>query len=539
MANDKIRKVNGADSSKTDIWYKILSIAIVVILILGALVAVIKPTGIGDYVSMHTNTALKSENFEFNNAHVTYMVYYNYNQTYSSYSSYGYASSAGFDTSKPLSQQMYWGTQQSWLDYFVDNAVTSLKKCLVLCEAAKANNVELTDEERQQIKDQVKEMKSYAKEQGVSLGQMYGSKGIKASDIEYLFELQELASKYSAQISESFEYSDTEYNDYFEKNENKYKFFDHNAFTISADYGDDATDAEKEAAMKVAKEAADAMKAAIEGGKDFATAAYEYEQSLKKADKEDDKEESKETTAETGSSTESSEKEEEKSEEELIEEMKDKVFKENASFTEDDEFSEWVYGDEKPKAGAIKIVEGTGAYTIYQLVSEPKQNEYNTVNFYMISLNANNYEDTDTLTSEQVMQEIAGRVQTKIDEFSASANKKPEDFAKIKEAFKEEEYVSASELVKNIDKDVVDAQIGIEGFDDWAFAEGIKVGDVKVFESEEDGIYAAFCYAGEGLQSWNAKVDSDMRSESYEAEYKTLEEKYAVEQNDKALSKIS
>lgn len=521
MANEKIKKANGADSSKTDIWYKILSVAIVIILIAGALIAVIKPTGIGDYISMHTSTALESENFKFNNAHVTYMVYYEYNQTYSQYSQYGYASSAGLDTSKPLSQQKYWGSEQSWLDYFLDNAVKSLKQCLVLCEEAKANNVELTEDEYKAIKDQVKQMKEYAKEQGVSLGQMYGSKGIKASDIEYLFELQELASKYSKQISESFTFTDAQYEEHYGKNENKYKFFDHNAYTITAEYEKDATDAQKSEATKKAKEAIDAMKAAIEGGKSFAEAALEYEKTLKKDD--------------------SSDKEEEKTDEQLLEDMKKTVFKERASYVEDDEFSKWIYGENPPKENEMKIIEGTESYTLYQVLSTPEREEYNTANFYVISLNAQNYEDTSTLTAEQVMKETATKVQEKIDAFNASASKKAEDFPNIAKDFAEKDYVSASEIIENIGKNIVDGQFGIEGFDDWAFAEATKAGDVKVFENEEDGIYVAICYAGEGLKAWTAAVDSDMRSESYEAAFKALEEKYnaTIVTNQKALDKIA
>ena len=129
MAKEKIKKANGADSSKSDIWYKVIAIFIAVVLVFGALLAIIKPTGIADYVSMHTTTAIETENYKFNNAHLTYLVYYYYNQEYSTYSQYGYAQSAGFDTSKPLSQQMYWGSAtQSWLDYFLEQAIANLSK---------------------------------------------------------------------------------------------------------------------------------------------------------------------------------------------------------------------------------------------------------------------------------------------------------------------------------------------------------------------------------------------------------------------------
>lgn len=534
MANEKVKKVNTANSaSKSDIWYKILAIFIGIVLVFGALVAVIEPTGISDYISMHTTTALKSENYKFNNAHLTYMVYYYYNQEYSQYASYGYASSAGFDTSKPLSEQKYWGsTTKSWLDYFLENAISNLKQCLVLCEEAKANNVSLTDEELQTVKDQVKEMKKYAKESGVSLGQMYGSKGIKASDIEYLLELQSLATKYATQVTDSFEYSDEDYEKYYSENENTYKFFDYYRYTVKAEYETNATDAEKKAATEEAKAAADAIKAAIDGGKDFVTAVYEYEKTLEEEKESDKKDE--ETSADTKASDDK--KEEEKTEEEKIEDLKEELLTEGGAYTKDDEFSEWAYGEDAA-VNATKVIEETEAYSVFQLISLPARYEHKTANIYAIYMYGDSFKATDKLTSEQVMKETAAEVQAKIDEFVAKTDKTGEDFVAIADQFKDRN-VSVTELIENVDKKTMDSQLGIEGFDDWAFAEGIAEGNVKVFEDEEDGVYAAIYYAGAGVESWKNNVDGDMRSADYEEAYKALEEKHPVTVNEKATAKI-
>lgn len=541
MANDKIKTTKSGAAAKKSPWETVLTVAIAVILVAGLLIAVLKPTGVADWVSLHTTTALESENYKFNNAHMTYMVYYNYNQQYSTYASYGYAESAGFDTSKPLSEQKYFGSStQSWLDVFVENSITSLSECLVLCEEAKANGVELTSDEKADVKEQIKEMKKYAKEQGISLGQMYGSKGIKASDIEYVVELQALASKYAQQLTDGFEYSQTDYETFFNDNKNTYMYVDYNVYTVSADFdADKATDDEKKAANEKAKAAAEEIKAAIDGGKDFAQAILEYEEKIA-AEKEEAAETGTSTTAAADtSSTSEDKKEEEKTEEEKLEEIEKKVFIENGSYAEDDEFSKWIYGEEAPAIGDTKVVEGTDAYTVYEVLKLPARHEYNTVNFHMISLNKAAFESTETQTAEEVMKAVAAEVQTKIDAFNASSDKTAENFLKIADEFDEEKNVVASEeLLENIGKDVVDSQVGIEGFDDWAFADGIKAGDVKVFENEKNGIYVAFYYAGAGMQEWNAEVDSDMRSEDYEKSLEELEAKHAVTKNDKAIAKI-
>lgn len=543
MAKEKIKKTTSAGASKSDIWYKVIAIFIAVVLVFGALLAIIKPTGIADYITMHTTTAIESENFKFNNAHLTYMVYYKYNQEYSTYSQYGYAQSAGFDTSKPLSQQKYWGSsEKSWLDYFLESSISDLSKCLVICEEAKANNVSLTDDELKDIKDQVNEMKKYAKEQGVSVGQMYGSKGIKASDIQYIVELQALASKYAQQVVDAFEYSDEEYEKHFGENKNTYLFADYYSYTVTAEYDSDATDDEKKAANEEAKKAAEEIKAAVDGGKDFVDAVYEYEQKLEEEKKAE--EESTETSADTtassssSSTTEKEEEEEEKTEEEKKEEIKDKVLTENGGYTKDDDFSEWLYAEEAPAVSATKLVESTDSYKVYQVISLPARHEYNTVNFYAITLSADNYTATSTQTSEEVMKETAAAVQAKIDEFNAKADKTSEAFVAIADEFAEDKYVYASDFMENIDKDSVDGQLGITGFDDWAFAEDTKAGDVKVFEDEEKGIYAAFFMEGEGMESWKLAVDTDMRNADYDAYYEELAKKHTVTVNEKATAKI-
>ncbi len=539
MAKEKIKKATGADASKSDIWYKVIAIFIAVVLVFGAFLAIIKPTGIADYITLHTTTAIETENFKFNNAHLTYLVYYKYNQEYSTYSQYGYAQSAGFDTSKPLSQQKYWGSsEQSWLDYFLEASINDLSKCLVICEEAKANNVSLTDEELKEISDQVAEMKKYAKEQGVSVGQMYGSKGIKAGDVQYVVELQALASKYAKQVVDAFEYSDEDYEKHFSDNKNTYLHADYYSYTVTATYDSKATDDVKKAANEEAKKAAEEIKAAIDGGKDFVDAVYEYEQKLEEEKKKE--EASKETSADTTASSSSTDKKEEKekTEEEKKEELKDKVLTENGSYTKDDDFSEWLYAEKAPEIKATKLVEGTDSYKVYQVLSLPARNEYNTVNFYAITLSADNYTATSTQTSEEVMKETAAAVQAKIDEFNAKSNKTSEAFLAIADEFAEDKYVYASDFMENIEKNSVDGQLGITGFDDWAFAEGTKAGDVKVFEDEEKGIYAAFFMEGEGMESWKLAVDTDMRNADYDAYYEELAKKHTVTVNEKATSKV-
>ena len=146
-------------------------------------------------------------------------------------------------------------------------------------------------------------------------------------------------------------------------------------------------------------------------------------------------------------------------------------------------------------------------------------------------------EETTEVT-EEVMKETAAAVQAKIDEFKNKSDKTGEAFVAIAKDFAEDKYVYGSDFMENIDKDTVDSQLGIKGFDDWAFAEGTKAGDIKVFEDEDKGIYAAFYIDGVGMPAWKVAVDADKRSADYDAYYEELAKKHTVTVNDKATAKI-
>ncbi len=569
MSNSKSKN----SKKSTDIWYKVLTIFVVAIFVVGLLIAVIKPTGIPEYITLHTNTAIESENYKVNNAQMNYLVYSMYNNYYSQYSSYGssYLSSFGLDNTLPLSQQPYMGSSTiSWRDQLVTEATTSMEQCLVYCESAiKTGDADkYKDEVKEEVAKELEELEEAAKENNMSVNKLiknfYG-KGVTVSDIEELMEMQALASKYATQISESFTYVDTDYDKFFEENKNDYRYADYKMYSITAEYEKDATDEEKKKAEEEASAAAEAIKAAIEGGKSFTDAVYEYEQKQKEeaeaekkeeeADnkKEDDK--SEETSAETKAADTTAadttapstdapaddnadDKEEEKTEEELKEEIDNKILKEKMAYS-DNELGKWLFGETAPAENAIKVIGEEGTYTVYQVVKLPYRDEYKTADMYYTSISVDDFQATADKKEEDLMEEA---IKEMADRFAALTTKNGEEFTKLAESIKTEkgyENMFISEEIENLKKDSAESALSIEKFDEWAFSESIKDGDIKYFVSESAAF--VFMYENAGMDAWKADVDTDMRTKDSESKYNELKD--ALEGdiiiNEKAQKKIA
>lgn len=529
-----------AKKRSDDIWYKILAIVIAAIFVLGIVMSVVKSTGLVERISLHTNVAIKSENYSVSNASMTYLVYSMYNYYYNMYSQYGDASSFGFDASLPLSKQTYSG-EQSWRDFLVESVTESMKDNLVICEAFKADEslsaekrAEIEAEAKKETEAEIDALKDIAKENNVSaakyISQMcFYTKGIAVSDVSDAIELQMLASKYSEYVRESYELNDADYDEKYNANKKDYQYADYKQYTITADYEDDATDAEKKAAQDKAKAAIEAIKKNIDDGMSFEDAVYKYEQELKAEEEKKDDADKKDTDDEAEDDKE--EEEEEKTEEELKKEIADKVLKETQVYS-DGELGKWIFeSSTTPAVGELKIITSEDDNTLYQIVKQPYRLEYETKKFYYISIS--NGVATDDKKAEDVVADYLKEIEGKL-----TAGDE-EGFKNLAEQYKDNESCTVTfyDSVGNLKKDTVDSSLSVEDFDDWAFGDSIKVGDIKSFSSESASYI--FYFTGNGPIAWKDDVDNDIRDEKYEADEKGWAEKYKIDVNEKAQEKIA
>ena len=176
----------------------------VIVLVIAAFVtlAVLNKTG----TFMRMSTVYETENFEVNGAEVAYI--------YSSiYQQYYY-------------QGLTWGGE-SIAQYVAQNATTPakitnyVKELLVLCEEAKAQGVELTEEDLAALDTEFKTLKQSAKDNGFTLSEMYGS-GITGKDIKNVMKLEKLADKMSDkkidELEELLKNDDTKIKEFVEQN---------------------------------------------------------------------------------------------------------------------------------------------------------------------------------------------------------------------------------------------------------------------------------------------------------------------------------
>ncbi len=528
-----------AKKSSNDIWYKILAIAIAAIFALGILITVVKTFGLVERISLHTNVTMKSENYSVNNAEMTYLVYSMYNSYYNTYSAYGesYLTSFGLDTSKSLDQQMYMGGSTSWRDFLTESVTDSMKECLALCEAFDADTTitaekrkEITDEVEQQINDEIDALKEIAKENNVSatkyISQMcFYTKGISISDVKHVMQIQFLASKYSSYVSEGYKFEDTEYDKKYDDNKNDYRYADYKKYEIEADYEDGAADDVVTEAKNKANEAIEAIKKNIESGMSFEDAVYKYEQELEAEKDDDENDDDDDDTEKTDDDD-----EEEKTEEELKEEIAEKVLKEKQSYS-DDEFGKWLFADTAPAVDELKIIIEEDTYTLYQVVKQPYRCEYETGNFHYIAITDG--VATDDKSAEDVVKGYLTELEGKLTAGDEAG------FLALADGYKDIENcaITLYEKVENLDKDVADSNLSVEGFDEWAFGDDIKAGDFKSF-SAEDSSYI-FYYTGKGLPAWKADVDSDLREEKYESDLEAWKTAHTVTVNEKAQAKVA
>ncbi|MBQ7700514.1 MAG: hypothetical protein IJT49_09260 [Clostridia bacterium] len=548
----KAKKVK-REKSKTDVWYTVLAIVIGVCLVFGLGVAILQPTGLMDYISLHARTAIKTANYSVNNAQFTYLTYATYNNYYQTYESYGYTSYLGLDRTKPLSQQQY-TESMSWLDYCKSQAESTLKQVMALCETAKADGFELTSDDKATIEESITSLADYAKQNNYSfssaVGAMYGSKGITKSDIRHILEMQTLASKYAEKLRDSYTYTDEQYDNYFEENKYDYLKADYYSYTVKADYESDATDEEKEAAISAAKNKALELFNKIEGGEDFVAVVMEYKKELATAEKEaaekalaDAKANAAETEAEaeaeteTGTDTaEETQSAEEKAVEDAVkaleaiteESVKSDVLTEGHKTTKDDksEADEWMFADSPAQNGAVKMIAADESATIYQVVKSVYRDEYNTATIRELGLSLSNF------TNEDAMKEYAQKI---IDDFNAGSDKSGEAFDKLAEKYTTDDIsVGSSGQQKETTKR---SSANYEEINEWVFSDERKPGDVKMFVLDENGIYITF-YEETGRAAWLAGVDSSMRADDLEKKVNELQETYPATVNDKAIEKV-
>lgn len=163
------------------------------------------------------NSIISSENYSFDTYHMWFYMKDCYIRAYNSYAEQNALSQAGIDVKKPLTEQYYKNTQQTWRDFLLSYGLDKLGQCLVICEAARENGFTLDEKSTAEINAQIEQIKSFAASQSKTVGDIYGCKDITEEHIRHVLTMQLLAENYSKHIINSFTYTDEDYKAFYDK----------------------------------------------------------------------------------------------------------------------------------------------------------------------------------------------------------------------------------------------------------------------------------------------------------------------------------
>ena len=468
--------------------------------------------GNNGYFLRHT-VAVKSENYEVNNAQMSYFFTTNLSSELSKNSTvYQYY---GLDTSKSLKTQNY-PSGGTWYDYFMQSVtIPSVKQMLTLCEQAKSVGFELSDDDRASIDESIQTIKDTASQKGYSVSQYvmnYYGYGVNLKDVRSAMEMSQLAYSYYNSVMDSYEHSESDLAGYFSEHENDFLKIDYLSYTFkvsdvkSADTSTDTdtsadTDASTDTSAESKEEDEDAeYKAQIKASADSLAAITDVEQFKAYV-------ENYLKTVVYASETDT-----DKLDGNVTSAMS-KLETKGASYSEDSDEIKALF-DMTEANKTFLHTHDDGTCEVYLLTAPKYREEYTTKNARVIALSSS---DSGSITST-------------IDTINEALNSAEDKDAKFIELADEYSRSTAKDaLYENIGKDDFD----IDEMNAWLWDESRADGDRDIFSKESTSsstsassttYYYIVMYKGDGMTKWKFDVDTAMKNAQYEEAYKGFEE---------------
>ena len=249
--------------------------------VVAALLVIALVIGVNQIISTNgirekNTVAMTVGEHKISNAELSYYYIDSINNFYSQYGSY--ASLFGLDTTKPLDEQNYMGSEEgeTWADYFIDSAKSSIQSVYALVDAANAAGHTISDSDALTLENAVSTATLYASIYGYAdvdtyLKTMYGT-GASVEGYRDYVEKSLLADSYYSAYADTLTYEDADLRAREAENFDKYSAFSYNYYQFyTSDYLEGGTtdengnttysDEENAVAAAKAKEAAEAVAA--------------------------------------------------------------------------------------------------------------------------------------------------------------------------------------------------------------------------------------------------------------------------------------
>lgn len=476
------RTVNTQKKNRTG-----LIVALVCILLAVAVIGI----NVASYfatTARYNAVSITSDNIELKNSHVSYFfnsAYQNYLNTYSSYISY-----LGLDTNKSLKAQEI-SEGYSWFDYIMDSAKSQIKQIILFAEAAKENGMELTDEDKTSIDNQIAMLSAYASIYGYPLeGYIRLNYGEAATEdsIRYCMELQFLADKYREVYVDSLEYTDEDYEKYYEENSQSVLLVDYKSFRITIDNGGSIDKEDNDKAIAEAKAIAEEI-ASAKTPEEFDEKLRAYLVSQLDAEDAENEEELKK-----------------------IETSIENTLNKGYGYTESTDIGKWAFAEGRTQYETT-VIESDSYFLPIMLVKPEYRNETFTKNIHSIIINKAAFESEEAAIA-------------KADELVESFKKgelTKENFEALDDsAILYENYIAGDSTTE------VDA---------WVTNADRKVGDVEVIKNATYG-YEILFYESNGIELWKEQARDVLMNEDFSKTIEELTTKYNYTENADNLAKI-
>lgn len=459
--------------------------------------------GIGAFLTnsgfyLRSEICLTSTDYKISNAQLSYFFELEYDKIKNQGATA--LQNMGLDTGKKLSSQnCSIDGFDNWYDYILSNAENSLVNAICYAQQAKKENIELDDEAKKSIDNQISSIEQAASDESKSADDYVSAKyglGVKLSDVKECLELKALADIYYQKYSKTLDYTNAELDKAYKDNSTKYSVVDYVKYTVKSDTIDSTKQDEAEKLNAIAKNKAIALKNA-KSVEEFNSIIKQY--IIESYEKQNyDKTDSEIDDAVSNCS-------------------------EYAHYRSDNsEFDDWAFSKAKVGQTFMDESEDGDSFDVYMLISKPYRQTYLTKNVRHILVSEEKYDDPATaLTTAQDMLEDIRQSEDVEKTFIEYAKKYSEDDGSA----------DNGGLYENIKQGEM-----VDRFDDWCFYSGRKPGDIAIVSTEYG--YHVMYFVGNGVEEWKVKVIDDCKLKSFEELVESLKKEFNVKFDDSVARKL-
>jgi len=405
------------------------------------------------------------------------------------YQTYGDLTSYLIDSQTPLSQQpaMYGDGEQTWAEYFTEQTRLALINVTVLADAAKAEGMTLTEEDKAAIDAQVALYEEEAKNNGYKLNNFLSlnfGKGFKEKHLRAIAELQCLATAYSAKVEASLVYTPEQLEEYYSENSALLDMFSFHSYFVGTSNSafENMSDEEKiAAAHEAAQLIADAASPA-----QFTKNVQDFVADASKSSYEDP----------------------------------NSTLSITQGLSISESYKEWMTDAQRAEGDTTVIDADGGSYALYFALRDDNHYQLPTARHILIKAEA----DENGAYSEEALQTAKAEAE-RIHELWL-ANPTPEYFAELATEYTQDE---ASQADGGLYPDVVRNSM-VEEFNSFLFEEGSVPGDSKVVYGNNGGYagYHVVYYESIGEQFSDTLAEANLRTTDYNAAIQAMADGYEV-----------